>query len=233
MAICFICNTSCVAIDKYVGLNIVDTLKMPLSAVLQNCLRVVSDVEEEYFCIECTEKIKEYDRLMWQSRCIEKELLEKFQNKCIKFDVDEESQENNEIIWDRDRVNEVLIETPREHNVIEIDSKLNIETFNLNVKQENEDTHRTDQRPVSDSSTSKKIKNCKNKSHPNLKNKSNEEYSLKSPIEKSKKLHYTIENFSCDYCGRTYRLKGSLSRHIVKHIGKSPHGNFKKLQFLS
>lgn len=217
---CFICDMPSVAMDKYLGLNIASTLAMPLSAVLEKCLRVVADVEKEYFCLKCTNKIEEYDRLMWQSRRIEKDLNEQFQNKCIKFDIDD----SNAIIYDRDRVNEVLIETATQDDPVAID----IETFKPDPEQ-NGSYNKIKQEFCNDINQSTKMENRKKKTNsrrvdPNLKSRIKEENETNKWEPKSKKLHYKIENVSCDYCGRVYQSKGALSVHIVKHIGKSPYG---------
>lgn len=216
-----------VAMDKYLGLNIAVTLAMPLSAVLEKCLRVVADVEKEYFCTKCSKKIEEYDRLMWQSRQIEKDLHEQFQNKYIKFDLDDSN--GQQIIWDRDRVNEVLIETATQHDLVTIDSKFNIKTFNPDSEQQNERYNKEEQEFCSDINQAIKMKKRKKKTNsrtvdPTLKSTIEEENVTNKWKPKSKKLHYLKETVTCDYCGRTYQSKGALSVHIVKHIGKSPYG---------
>ncbi|XP_055305596.1 zinc finger protein 311-like [Sitodiplosis mosellana] len=196
---CFICDMPCVAIDKNRGFNIASTLAMPLSAVLEKCLRVVADVECEYFCTTCAEKIEEYDRLVWQSQRIEKELHAQFQNKSIKFEADDQRPIiSNGIIWDRDRVNEVLIEMATGHNDVDVERKPNIELLNLDLEPQN----------GRDNEMKRKIGNDKNGSNKKFDSQKD------APILENK--------VSCDYCGRTYRSKSALSVHIVKHIDKNP-----------
>lgn len=88
---CFICDLPCV--KKCHGSKIANTLSMPLTAVLAKCLRVVADIENEYFCKNCADKIGEYDKLLLHSRQIENELNAQFQNKLMKYEDEDEIQD--------------------------------------------------------------------------------------------------------------------------------------------
>lgn len=196
---CFICNIPFVAIDKCMGVNISDNLAMPLSVVLEKCLRIAIDVEDEFFCIKCIEQIRKYDELMKQSLQIEIDLNERYQNKYIKCDADDQTPiDNNTIILDRDRINEVLIKT-EEDDITEQELLIG--------------------------DTSHKIKRYKEKSDRKIK-KVNSKNTINKSKSCVKKPHYTIGTVTCDYCGRSYQSKGALSVHIVNHIEKSPHGKF-------
>lgn len=99
---CFICDVPCA--KKYHGSKIANTLSMPLTAVLAKCLRVVADIENEYFCTNCTDKIGEYDKLLLHSRQIENELNEQFRNKLMKYEEDDQDQD----------IKQIFIQTPDE-----------------------------------------------------------------------------------------------------------------------
>lgn len=77
-----------------------------MTAMLAKCLRSIVDTENEYFCMECTRKLEEYDQVIQLSVQIETELYELFQRKpsepCYLLDA--------EIISDQDQINEALIE---------------------------------------------------------------------------------------------------------------------------
>lgn len=235
---CFICDTMCMALDTNRGINIASILTMPLSDVLEKCLRIVTDVEYEYFCISCTAKIEEYDRLMWQSRRIEKELHEHFQNKSFEID-DQRPIISNGIIFDRDRINEVLINMidigNDGFNDVDVDRKPNIELINLNEEPSNGNDKETKGESQSDYNGQIKTRSYNQKFNSREVSstlKSNEiEYNKTNeakPLGGKKKKR--SQNVSCDYCGRTYRSKCALSVHIVKHIDKNPYG-IKAIQF--
>lgn len=231
---CFICDTLCVAVDKNRGVNIASILTMPLSDVLEKCLRIVTDVQHEYFCIACTQKIEEYDRLMWQSRRIEKELHEHFRNKSFEVVDDQRPIISNGIIFDRDRVNEVLIDMATDgFNDVDVDRKPNIELLHLNEEPTNGNDGET--RGESQSNENRRIKTRSHNQQFNSREvsetlKSNEIDDDNSTNEMAKPLggkrKKKSQNVSCDYCGRTYRSKCALSVHIVKHIDKNPYGTY-------
>lgn len=125
---CFICDVPCLAVNKHHGSIIASTLAMPLTAVLEKCLRIIADIENEYFCVKCTNKIEEYDELLKKSRHIEKDLYEQFQNKAMKCEFDE-----TVIIVDRNNINEILIHTD------EPEFKSEITVTQLNEIEDDED----------------------------------------------------------------------------------------------
>lgn len=114
---CYICDVECPAEDQFLGTNISRTLTMSMTAMLEKCLRIIVETENEYFCGECTHKIEEYDQLIQLSVQIETELYELFQKKpiepCYLLDA--------EIISDSNSINNVLIETDEIKQIIKTD----------------------------------------------------------------------------------------------------------------
>lgn len=114
---CYICDVECPAEDKFLGTNISRTLTMSMTAMLEKCLRIIVETENEYFCDECAHKIEEYDQLIQLSVQIETELYELFQKKptepCYLLDA--------EIISDSNSINNVLIETDEIKQIIKTD----------------------------------------------------------------------------------------------------------------
>lgn len=79
---CFICDVACVALEKYLGMNIARNITMPIKSILTKCLREMVESEKEYFCAECAKKIEEYDQIIQLSLQIETELYELYQKKA-------------------------------------------------------------------------------------------------------------------------------------------------------
>lgn len=80
---CFICDEPFVANQTSTGQFLSDSLNTPIKLVLQNCLRVIIEVEKEYFCTKCSTKIYEYDKLVQMCALIEDDLYGLFQKKPL------------------------------------------------------------------------------------------------------------------------------------------------------
>lgn len=200
---CYICNVFCAATYNKTGSSITRTLTVPLTAVLASCLPIVDDIDTEYFCVNCTNQIEEYDDLVRQSRQIENDLYEKFLNKSLKCEMEEEPV----IIIDRDKINEVLIQTVEE---IKIPLSDGANTTTNSVQQVQGDKVQPLGR------TEVKMLNVK-------KIETNSKLVARTP-------NYKIERVSCDICGKTYKSKGALGVHMVQHGAKSPHGKVTCMQ---
>ncbi|XP_031621503.1 zinc finger protein 510-like [Contarinia nasturtii] len=204
---CFICNMNFVPIDNYLGLHVDGAMTaMPLKEVLEKSLHIVADVENEYFCMKCIQKIEEYDELVQQIRRIETDLYELFQTKSEAFVLNMKCEfEDPDIIENQDETNEEFIKDQTVSGDQSIDdddeeeSKHNIVEFETTLLQ-------------LDDNKKSKVRKCRK----NVKNTS------KDP-KLVKKKHYKIEQVSCDVCGRIYQSKGALGVHLVKHSTNNPH----------
>lgn len=78
---CFICDVACVALEKYLGINVARNITLPIKTILTKCLRETVESEKEYFCAECAKKIEEYDQIIQLSLQIETELYELYHKK--------------------------------------------------------------------------------------------------------------------------------------------------------
>lgn len=207
---CFICDVSCAATEKYLGDSVARILTMPLTAVLAKCLRVVANIDSKYFCTKCTNKIEEYDQLVRRSRQIETDLYELFRSKSMKCEFEEAV-----IIMDRDKINEVLIQTTEEIKRERLPGDINFVTT------------RKQKELKDDKMNAAKVKKSHQVRTPKQKTEV-EKMDLKirkndlRPI--TKKPHYKTEIVSCDICGKTYKSKGALGVHLVQHGARSPHG---------
>lgn len=220
---CFICDVKCEAKDINLASNIAKTLSMPLILVLTKCLRTFFDeIENEYFCCDCIRKIEEYDRLTTLSMNIENELYHQFQNKPFKVFENQIDQREQEVVLNaetNDKTedhhialsidgNDVIIKS--EQNGLE-DEPTEDEIFVESLTNEIMSTH-----PTYQSEYVQTIKKTKVKK--DLENK------LKSKRKRLKNLKISTNRLTCDICGRSYKSKGALGIHMVKHTKSNPHG---------
>lgn len=286
LAKCFICDVTCAAKSKNLGLNITRTLTMPLISVLTKCLRTFVEVDHEYFCHECTRKIEEYDNLAKLSLQIETELYKQFQNKPFKssFLVDEifanqsdirdfldhgpkieddisppqtdgidlttkstrktrkspspvtdyESDSSDERstsdkaeaqdIFEIIEIAERTVRTQLNQSIDPIESIENVDLFEDSNLNEPVDECNTEIVKSNDQIEIKKRRGRKRK--PKFERISLKDWQTKCDGMKKKDWTQMGGRLTCDICGRTYKSKGALGVHMVKHSDQNPHGNF-------
>lgn len=267
---CFICDVTCVAKSVNFGANIARTLTMPLISVLTKCLRTFVEVENEYFCCECTNKIEEYDNLARLSLQIETELYRQFQNKPFKssFLDDELFVDQSEIrdFLDNGR-NEKITTSSSQTSGIDLSSKSKPQSNNNDLNSETVNEITTSQKvgedynpEINENSTEPDSIETLEQCEPNDENEPMEKSIIydadeerqaeiarfiarikakKKPGRKCKQPPPTSTQtmklkdwkipsegpLTCDICGRSYKTKGALGVHMVKHSDSNPHGN--------
>lgn len=232
---CFICDVACVAHEKYLGINIARTLTLPMSSILDKCLRAQIDVDKEIFCAECAKKIEEYDQVVQLSLQIETELYELFHKKETesylvdvevigetekiphKYLVDEINDDDTiddgmvvEYLDETDsHLNESISDHPDDNNQLISESLKSESTTDIDSPSPQQ---RRSKRHLNSIATNKVYK-CKKCDFNTV------EY---DEYQEHRNEHETDERFVCDICGRSYKSKSALTNHIGVHSNKSP-----------
>lgn len=87
---CYICDVTCVALEKYRGRTIARKVRLPMQTLLIKLIRADIESDREYYCPECAKKIEEYDQVITLMGQIEKELYELYRRKIGSWMMDAE-----------------------------------------------------------------------------------------------------------------------------------------------
>lgn len=209
---CFICNVDFVPIDQYLGSHIDGAMvTMRLIDVLEKSIQIVADIENEYFCKKCVQKIEEYDKLAQQIQRIETDLYKLFQTKSEDFISNVKCE-----LEEQDEVNEVHIVEEQTESEVDDDEELSVHSKFNTVES------KTTTKPQAGRTKSNTVRKCKKNSQEKCEFESEKNDSKN--VEDVKNKSTDSKQLTCDICGRTYMSKGALIVHIVKHSSTNPHG---------
>lgn len=97
---CFICDGMIPSKDECVGTVVAQTVMFPIAKILEMCLQhLFTEIDCEFFCPACIQKIQHYDQLAQLSKQIESELFEAYQRKSLNnYFIVEDTYDDDEAI---------------------------------------------------------------------------------------------------------------------------------------
>lgn len=108
---CFICDGIVPSKDECVGAAVGQTVMLSVARILEMCLQhLFTEIDNEFFCPDCIQKIQHYDQLVQLSKQIEGELFEVYQRKSLNnyFIVDDTYDDDGTI--DMNAAEEVVLD---------------------------------------------------------------------------------------------------------------------------
>lgn len=97
---CFICDGTIPSKDECMGTAVAQTVMLSVAKILELCLQhLFAEIDNEFFCPDCIQKIQHYDQLVQLSKQIESELFEAYQRKSLNnYFIVEDTYDDDETI---------------------------------------------------------------------------------------------------------------------------------------
>lgn len=251
---CFVCDGIVTSKDECQAMTVSQTVMLSIEKILEMCLQhLFAEIDNEFFCPDCIQKIQQYDHLVQLSKQVESELFEAYQRKSLNnYFIVEEAYDDDETIDMNSTEEVVLVETiatrlekceQEDVQVLEEDDATEYETIDQptkNVKLEIEHVLPREGK-YSTRSLHNPTKMESEDVKPTIKRKPTRTPKLmkreyKCPVCKApcrnrsdrsnhiKTVHGEEKcELVCDICGQTYRSKRALDIHVDMHKGISPH----------
>lgn len=251
---CFICDGSIPSSDECLGSAVAQTVMTSVAKILEMCLQhLFAEIDNEFFCFDCIQKIQHYDQLAQLSKQIESELFEAYQRKSLNnYFIVDDTYDDDEAI-EMNAAEEVILEDgtdAEEDAVSKLTEKCSDHTLEdgdttdlettKNVKLEIEHVLPTSEKCSTRSQRTRTRKESE-ETTPAAKRKSTRTTQLMKREYKCSICKVLCRNRSdrnhhmktvhgdekcelvCDICGQSYKSKRALDIHVDMHKGISPH----------